>query len=215
MGQARFDIRHGGSDRDLSPPMASSVSGRLLAFIPFQGASGECQFRSIATRSSRLVAIDCATPVGIGDHPGSVRGWGWGWFQPVRRAFCRRGRSAACQSGRQAVGFHRVSTGRFCNCSNPNRPSHRSFGPRPSIRRGETWPATPEASSLFARSSALRRSAGTRVVWPLRPTGDLWHRARRRVSYPDRDSRAARTRTARAAAVRHQQVDELVDRPRE
>ena len=183
---------------------------------PFQGASGECQFRSIATRSSRLVAIDCATPVGIGDHPGSVRqaGDGDGSSRFGVLSALAAGRQAASR-GRQAVGFHRVSTGRFCNCSNPNRPSHRSFGPRPSIRRGETWPATPEASSLFARSSALRRSAGTRVVWPLRPTGDSWHRARRRVSYPDRDGRAARTRTARAAAVRHQQVDELVDRPRE
>ena len=79
------------------PPMASSVSGRLLAFLPFQGASGECQFRSIATRSSRLVAIDCATPVGIGDHPGSVRQAGDG------DGSSRFGVLSAVAAGRQAA----------------------------------------------------------------------------------------------------------------
>ena len=43
----------------------------------------------VATRSSRLVAISRATPVGIGDHPGPVRkAEGIGMVPAGWRAFC-------------------------------------------------------------------------------------------------------------------------------
>ena len=94
-----LEIRHGGSDgKIVSAAHGFPDPGRMLAFPPFQRASGECQFRSIATRSSRLVAIDRATPVGIGDHPGSVRQAGDG------DGSGRFGTLSALAAGRQAAG---------------------------------------------------------------------------------------------------------------